>query len=143
MRFMILVKATPDTEAGVPPRSEVIAAMGTFNEQLIEAGILLAADGLHPSKNGARIQNKAGQIIVTDGPFAETKELISGFWMIQVPSYADALEWAKRVPMYNGQEIELRKAFEATDFAVDTVTEEHLEKEQAWRDANQKPITKD
>ena len=140
MRFMIIVKANAQSEAGVPPAPEAIAAMGRFNEELIAAGVLLAADGLHPSSNGARIKYEAGQIVVTDGPFAETKELIAGYWLIDAKSRDDALAWVKRIPFEDGQEIELRKAFEASDFAVGSVTEEQLAKEKAWREENQKPI---
>jgi hypothetical protein len=141
MRFMIIVKANADSEAGMPPTSEGLAAMGRYNEELIEAGVLLAADGLHPSSNGARVRKEKGQIKVVDGPFAETKELVAGYWLINVKSKDEALEWVKRIPFEEGMEIELRKAFEPSDFAVDSVTEEHLAKEAAWRAANQKPVT--
>ena len=141
MRFMIIVKSSPESEAGAPPDSEMIAAMGRYNEELIAAGVLLAADGLHPSSNGARIKFDGGKIKVTDGPFPETKELIGGYWLIDVQSKDAALEWVKRIPFKNGEEVELRKVHEASDFPVDSVTEEHLAKEAAWREANQKPIT--
>ena len=140
MRYMIIVKATADSEAGVMPSSELIAAMGRYNESLIAAGILLAADGLQSSAKGARVKRENGQIKVTDGPFAETKELIAGYWLIDVKSRDDALEWVKRIPFEEGQEVELRKVFEASDFPADSVSEDHLAKEQAWRDENQKPI---
>ena len=141
MRFMIIVKSSPESEAGALPDSEMIAAMGRYNEELIAAGVLLAADGLHPSSNGARIKFDGGKIKVTDGPFPETKELIGGYWLIDVQSKDAALEWVKRIPFKNGEEVELRKVHEASDFPVDSVTEEHLAKEAAWREANQKPIT--
>jgi hypothetical protein len=141
MRYMVIVKANADSEAGILPTSENIAAMGRYNDQLIAAGVLLAADGLHPSREGHRIRYEGGKVKVTDGPFAETKELIGGYWLISVGSKAEALEWVKRIPFNNGEEVELRKAFEASDFAVDRVSEEHLAKEAAWREANQKPIT--
>jgi hypothetical protein len=141
MRYMIIVKANADSEAGKMPAPELIAAMGRYNEQLIAAGVLLAADGLHPSSSGARIKMEKGQVTVKDGPFAETKELIAGYWLIDVKSKADALEWVKRIPFEDGEEVELRKAFEASDFPSDSVTEEHLAKEAAWREENQKPIT--
>jgi hypothetical protein len=141
MRFMMIVKANADSEAGAPPSSETIAAMGRYNEQLIAAGVLLTAEGLHPSSNGARFRKQGGEIIVTDGPFTETKELIAGFWLINVKSKDDALAWVRRIPFEDGMEIELRKVFEASDFAVDSVTEEHLQKEAEWRAANQKPMT--
>ncbi|MEO8883811.1 MAG: YciI family protein, partial [Devosia sp.] len=141
MRYMMIVKANEESEAGSPPSSEGIAAMGRYNEQLIAAGILLAADGLHPTKNGSRIKFEGGKPPkVTDGPFTETKELVAGFWVIDVKSKDEALEWARRIPFADGEEVELRKVFEASDFAVDSVTEEHLAKEAAWREANQKPI---
>jgi|SRR6185312_16460883 hypothetical protein len=141
MRFMMIVKASPDSEAGIMPSSELIAAMGRYNEQLIEAGILLAAEGLQASRHGARVKLEEGRLKVTDGPFAETRELIAGFWLIDVKSKEDALEWVKRIPFEEGQEIELRKVFEASDFPLDSVSGEHLAREAAWREANQKPIT--
>ena len=142
MRFMIIVKASPESEAGVMPPSELIAAMGRYNETLIDAGILLGAEGLQASSKGARIKSEAGKIMVTDGPFAETKELLAGFWLIQVKDKAEALEWCKRIPLSEGEEVELRQVFEACEFPADSVTTEHLEAEQAWRDANQQPITR-
>lgn len=141
MRFMIIVKSSPESEAGALPDSEMIAAMGRYNEELIAAGVLLAADGLHPSSNGARIKFDGGKIKVTDGPFPETKELIGGYWLIDVQSKDAALEWVKRIPFKNGEEVELRKVHEASDFPVDSVTEEHLAKEAAWREGYQKPTT--
>ncbi len=140
MRYMIIVKANAQSEAGIPPTAEAIAAMGRFNEELIAAGVLLAADGLHPSSNGARIKFEHGNVKVTDGPFAETKELVAGYWLIDVKSRDDALAWAKRIPFADGEEVELRKAFEASDFPADSVTEEHLAKEKAWREEHQKPL---
>jgi hypothetical protein len=141
MRFMIIVKASSESEAGAPPNPEAIAAMGRYNEELIAAGVLLAADGLHPSSNGARVRFDGGRIEVIDGPFSETKELIAGYWLIDVKSKDAALEWVKRIPFKDGEEVELRKAFEASDFPADSVTEEHLAKEAAWREEHQKPIT--
>lgn len=140
MRFMIIVKSTPDSEAGVMPQPEAFEAMGKFNEELINAGVLLAAEGLHPSSKGARVTFNNGQHIIQDGPFAETKELIAGFWIITAKSQDEALEWVKRVPFDEGETIELRRVFEAADFA-DVVPAEEIAKEQAWREANQKPIT--
>ena len=142
MRFMVIVKATPETEAGVMPTSEQLAEMGRFNETLIDAGILLGAEGVQASSKGARLKFHGGQVIVTDGPFAETKELLAGFWLIQVKDKAEALEWCKRIPFRNGEEVELRQVFEASDFDADSVSEEHLQAEQAWRDENQQPITR-
>jgi hypothetical protein len=126
MRFMMLLKADKNTEAGVMPDEKIIVAMGKYNEELVKAGVLLAGEGLQPSSKGARIKYAGGKTTVVDGPFAETKELIAGFWMIQVKSKEEAIEWAKRVPFDpNGPsatsggvgEIELRQVFEASDFA--------------------------
>ena len=139
MRFMIIVKATPDSEAGVMPPPESFEAMGRFNEALINAGVLLAAEGLHPSNQGARVTAEAGRLIVRDGPFAESKELIAGFWVISAKSRDEALEWVKRIPFDDGETIELRRVYEAADFA-EIVPEEAVAKEQAWRDATRKPI---
>ena len=142
MRVMVIVKATKDSEAGVMPSDQLLAEMGTYNEELVKAGIMLDGSGLRPSSAGARVQFAGTKRTVVDGPFTETKELISGFWIIDVKSTEEALEWVKRIPFEEGDEYELRKVFEASDFPVDALTEEILEKEQAWRDANQKPITK-
>ena len=139
MRYMIIVKATPDSEAGIMPKPEVFEAMGKFNQQLIDAGILLAADGLHPSTQGARITLEDGKHVVKDGPFAETRELIAGYWIIQVKDKAEALAWVQRIPFDEGETIELRRVYEAADFA-DVVPAEEIAKEEAWRAANQKPI---
>lgn len=140
MRFMIIVKATRDSEAGVMPSPEAFEAMGKFNEDLIAAGVLLAAEGLHPSSQGSRITYSGGKLNVQDGPFAETKELIAGFWLINAKSHDEALEWVKRIPFDDGETIELRRVFEAADFA-DVAPAEEIAKEEAWRAANQKPIT--
>jgi hypothetical protein len=140
MRFMIIVKATTDSEAGVMPTPQAFEAMGKFNEELINAGVLLAAEGLHPSSRGTRVTFNGGRHEITDGPFAETKELIAGFWIITAKSEAEALEWIKRIPFDEGETVELRRVFEAADFA-DVVPPEEVAKEEAWRAANQKPIT--
>jgi hypothetical protein len=103
MRFMVLVKADKNSEAGVLPSKELVAAMGKFNEDMAQAGVLLAAEGLHPSSKGARIKFSGAERIVTDGPFAETKELLGGFWLIQVKAKAEAIEWASRVPFADGE----------------------------------------
>jgi hypothetical protein len=116
MRFMILVKASKDSEAGVMPSQQLLTDMGKFNEELAKAGVLLAADGLQPSSKGARVKFSAGQTIVTDGPFAETKELVAGFWIWQVKSKQQAIEWLKRAP-FEDTEVEIRQLFEAEDFA--------------------------
>ena len=118
MRFMILVKADENSEAGVMPSTELLEAMGNYNDELAKAGALLAGEGLHPSSKGARVRFSGDKRTVVDGPFAETKELIAGFWLIQVKSKADAIEWVKRVPNPAGEqfEIEIRQVFEADDF---------------------------
>lgn len=117
MRFMILVKATADTEAGVMPSHELLEAMGKFNDEMIKAGVMLAGDGLHPSSKGARVRFDGSKRQVIDGPFAETKELLAGFWLIQVRSLDEAIEWVKRAPMDGGTELEIRRVFEMEDFA--------------------------
>lgn len=140
MRFMIIVKANAASEAGVMPPPEMFEAMGRFNEELINAGVLLAAEGLHPSDKGARVTSEGGKLVVKDGPFAEAKELVAGFWIISAKSQDEALEWVKRIPFEDGETIELRRVFEAADFA-EVVPDEAIAKEQAWRDATQKPLT--
>jgi len=118
MRFMVLVKASKETEAGALPSQELLTAMGKFNEDLVKAGVMLAGEGLHPSSKGARVRFAGNKRTVTDGPFAETKELIAGFWLWQVKSKAEAIEWVKRCPNPTGAEaeIEIRQVFEAEDF---------------------------
>ena len=116
MRFMILVKADKNSEAGVMPSTKLLAEMGKFNEELVKAGILLAGEGLQPSSKGARVKFSGTKRIVTDGPFAESKELVAGFWLWQVKSKAEAIEWVKRCPMEAGAEIEIRQVFEIEDF---------------------------
>jgi hypothetical protein len=115
---MILLKANKDTEAGVMPSTELLAAMGKYNEELVKAGVLLAGEGLHPSSKGARVKFSGGKRTVIDGPFAETKELIAGFWIFQVKSKEEAIEWVKRCPnpLEGEAEIEIRQVFEAEDF---------------------------
>src|SRR5712692_903512 len=123
MRFMMLLKADKNTEAGVLPTQKDLEVMGKYNEQLVKAGVLLDAAGLQPSSKGAKVTFQGGKPQVTDGPFVETKELIAGYWMIQVKSKQDAIEWAKRVPFDHlpssgrAPEVELRQMFEVTDFA--------------------------
>ncbi len=141
MRFMIIVKSDAHSEAGVMPSSELIAEMGRFNEDLIQAGVLLAAEGLQPSANGARIKLDGGKLVVKDGPFAETKELIAGFWLIDVKSRDEAIAWVKRIPFQDGDEYELRKVFEPSDFPADMVSRDALEQAEAGR-AAQKPVTR-
>lgn len=115
MKVMVIVKATKNSEAGVMPDESLLTAMGNYNEELVKAGIMLAGDGLHPSAKGKRIQFVGGQTRVVDGPFAETKELVAGFWLIQVKSKEEAIEWVKRVPFHDG-EIEIRQVLEIEDF---------------------------
>jgi hypothetical protein len=129
---MVLVKATKDSEAGVMPSEELLREMGNFNEELVKSGILLAGEGLQPSSKGARIQFSGKSRTVVDGPFAETKELVAGFWIIQVKSRAEAIEWMKRIPFVEG-EVELRQVFEAADFAASDPTGELRAKEEALR----------
>ena len=125
MKFMILVKATKDSEAGVMPSEKLLAEMGTFNEELVKAGVMLAGEGLHPSSKGARVRFSGAKRSVIDGPFAETKELVAGFWIWQVKSKEEAIEWVKRCPnpMPGESEIEIRQVFEAEDFGAEFTPE--------------------
>jgi hypothetical protein len=123
MRYMVIVKANADTEAGVMPTEALLTEMGKYNEELVRAGVMLSGDGLHPSSNGARVKFSGGKTIVTDGPFAETKELIAGFWIWQVKSKDEAIAWAKRCPMEEGAELEIRQVFEAEDFGAEFTPE--------------------
>jgi len=118
MRVMVMVKATKDSEAGVMPSEKLLADMGQFNEQLVKAGLMLAGEGLHPSSKGARVRFSGAKRSVIDGPFAETKELVAGYWLWQVRSLDEAIEWVKRCPnpMAGESEIEIRPVFEAADF---------------------------
>jgi len=116
MRVMVIVKANKDSEAGVLPDQKILTEMGKFNEQLTKAGVMLAGEGLQASSKGARVKFDEGKRTVTDGPFAETKELIAGFWLWQVKSKEEAIEWVKRAPFGDGAEIEIRQVFEAEDF---------------------------
>ena len=134
MKFMVIVKASPESEAGVMPSVERLTEMGKFNEELVKAGVLLAGEGLHPSSKGARIRFSGANRTVIDGPFAETKELVAGFWLIQVKSKEEAIEWMKRCPnpMDGDSEIEIRQVFEADDFG-DALTPELREQEERQR----------
>src|ERR1017187_7865949 len=123
MRFMVMVKATKDSEAGVMPSEQALADMGKFNEELIKNGILLAAEGLQPSSKGVRVRFSGTKRTVVDGPFTETKELVAGFWLWQVKSKEEAIEWVKRAPMLPGDEIEIRQVFEADDFGAQLTPE--------------------
>src|SRR5881275_1478985 len=118
MRFMIIVKANRDSEAGVMPSEKLLTDMGKFNEELVNAGVMLAAEGLHPSSKGARVKFSGGKTTVIDGPFAETKELVAGYWMWQCKSKNEAIEWLKRAP-FEDTEVEIRQVFEAEDFGAE------------------------
>jgi hypothetical protein len=118
MRFIVFVKATPESEAGVLPKPEMLAKMGAFNQQLAKAGMMLAGDGLQPTSKGARINYAGAKPVVTDGPFTETKELVAGFWLLQAKSKAEVVEWLLRCPFENGEEIEIRQIYEIEDFAA-------------------------
>lgn len=125
MRFMVIVRATDESEAGVMPKAERLAEMGRFNEELVKAGVLLAGEGLHPSSRGARVHFSGSKRTVIDGPFAEAKELIAGFWLIQVKSLEEAIEWVKRCPnpFDSESDIEIRQVFEAEDFGAEFTPE--------------------
>ena len=134
MRFMVMVKANKDSEAGVMPSPELMTAMGNYNEELVKAGVMLAGEGLQPSSKGVRIKFSGNKRTVIDGPFAETKELVAGFWMFQVKSLEEAIEWVKRCPnpMEGDSEIEIRQVFEAEDFG-DALSPEVREQEERLR----------
>lgn len=133
MRVMVIVKASKESEAGQLPSEKELTEMGQFNDELLKAGVMLAGEGLQATSKGARIRfDRNGTKTVTDGPFAEAKELVAGFWLWQVKSKEEAIEWLKRAPFRNGEEVEIRQVFEATDFG-DNFSKELVEKEQAWR----------
>ena len=132
MRFLILVKANKDSEAGVLPDEKILTEMGKFNEELAKAGVMLAGEGLHPSSRGARVRFSGTKRTVIDGPFAESKELVAGFWLWQVRSMEEAIEWLKRAPFDGGTEVELRPVFESEDFG-EALTPEQREKEERIR----------
>ena len=125
MKFMVIVKASPESEAGKMPSEKLMTEMGKFNEELVKAGVMLAGEGLHPSSKGVRVQFSGTKRTVVDGPFSETKELIAGFWLIQVKSKEEAIEWIKRCPnpMESDSEIEIRQVFEADDFGAEFTPE--------------------
>src|SRR3984893_6641193 len=123
MRFMVIVKADKNSEAGVMPSREILTAMGKFNEELVKAGVMLAGEGLHPTSKGKRVRFSGGKHTVIDGPFTESKELIAGFWLWQVRSMDEAIEWLKRSPFDGGTEIEIRQVFEADDFGAELTPE--------------------
>ena len=133
MRVMVLVKANEESEGGALPDEKILTEMGKFNEELVKAGVMLAGDGLHPSSKGARVRfGKDGKRTVIDGPFAETKELVAGFWVWQVKSLDEAIEWLKRAPFGGDTEVEIRPVFEADDFG-DALTPELREQEERLR----------
>lgn len=134
MRYMIIVKANKDSEAGVMPSNELVEAMGKFNEQLIEAGVLVAAEGLQASSKGARVKFEKGKFTVTDGPFTEAKELIAGFWIVDVKSKDEVMDWVRKIPFEDGEEIEIRKVFEAADWEDAGGDPAVIEQEKAWRE---------
>ncbi len=123
MRVMVIVKADKNSEAGVMPSKEILTAMGKFNEELVKAGIMLAGEGLHPTSKGKRVKFSGGKHIITDGPFTESKELIAGFWLWQVRSMNEAVEWLERSPFDGGAELEIRQVFEAEDFGAELTPE--------------------
>ena len=136
MRFMVIVKANKDSEAGATPTKEMLTEMGKFNEELVKAGVMLAAEGLHATSKGARVKFSGGKKIVIDGPFAETKELVAGFWLWRVKSKQEAIDWLKRAP-FEDTEVEIRQVFEAEDFGAEFTPElrEQEERLQAEMDA--------
>jgi hypothetical protein len=127
---MVIVKASKDSEAGVMPSQELLTDMGKFNEELVKAGVMLAGEGLHPSSKGKRVRFDGAKRTVIDGPFSEAKELIAGFWLWQVKSMAEAVEWLKRAPFDGGTEIEIRPVFEAEDFGAEFTPELRAQEEQ-------------
>jgi len=143
MRFMILIKASKDSEAGIPPSKELFEQMAKYNEQLVKAGVMLAGEGLHPSSKGARVEFAGDKRTVVDGPFTETKELVAGFWILQVKSKEEAIEWVKRIPNPDGAhgEVEIRQIFELSDFQ--TMTPELEKRFEALREQTEgspKPV---
>lgn len=135
MRLMVLVKANADSESGVMPASDMLTKMGAYNEELVKAGVMLAGEGLHPSSRGLRMRFSGAERTIIDGPFAETKELLAGFWLWQVRSMDEAVEWLKRAPFDGGTEIEIRKVFETEDFGEE-LTPELREQEDRMRAAS-------
>jgi hypothetical protein len=138
MRFMVLVKANKDSEAGVLPSKELLAAMGKYNEELAKAGVMLAGEGLQASSKGARVKFDGARRTVTDGPFTETKELIAGFWIFQVGSKQEAIDWISRAPFTDGEEVEIRQVFESSDFPPEIFPPEDAAREEALREELQK-----
>ncbi|MFL5614378.1 MAG: YciI family protein [Gemmatimonadaceae bacterium] len=139
MRFMVMVKANADSEAGQMPSTELLTAMGKYNEELVKAGVMLAGEGLQPSSKGVRIKFSGEKRSVVDGPFAESKELIAGFWLWQCRSKEEAIEWAKRCPNPTGAEgeLEIRQVFEAEDFGAEFTPELREQEKQTWSKASE------
>lgn len=137
MRVMVMIKATNESEAGKMPSTELLTAMGNFNEELVKAGVMLAGEGLHPSARGKRVQFSGSRRSVVDGPFAETKEVVAGFWLWQVKSMEEAVEWVKRCPnpMEGDSEIEIRPLFELDDFGAELTPELRAQEERLWAEA--------
>lgn len=137
MRFMVIVKADKDTEAGIMPTEQVLADMGNYNEELVKAGVMLAGEGLQPSSKGARVRFSGTGRTVLDGPFAETKELIAGFWIMQCKSWDEVIAWVKRCPMppEKETEIEIRQVFEAEDFGAEFTPELREQEKRVWAEA--------
>ncbi len=145
MRVMVIIKADNGSEAGIQPTKEtreMFTAMGKFNEELVKAGVMLAGDGLQPSSKGKRVKFSGQQRTVTDGPFTEAKELIAGFWLWQVKSMEEAVEWLKRAPFDGGTEVEIRQVYEVQDIPADVITPEHAARMRALREDLQKKAAK-
>jgi len=145
MRFMVIIKADKKSEAGILPTKEnkkMFAAMGKFNEELMKAGVMLAGEGLQPSSKGKRVRFSGRQRTVIDGPFAETKELVGGFWLWQVKSMEEAVAWLKRAPFDGGTEVEIRQVYEVSDFPTEVFPPEDAAREQSWRDELQRKTAK-
>jgi hypothetical protein len=139
MRVMVIVKASKESEAGQMPSEKLLSEMGKFNEQLVKAGVMLAGEGLHPSSKGKRVRFSGADKTVVDGPFAETKELIAGFWLWKVKSMAEAVEWLKRAPFDGGAELEIRPVFEAEDFGKEFTPELRAQEERLRAQIKAKP----
>jgi hypothetical protein len=139
MRVMVIVKASKESEAGQMPSENLLAAMGNFNEQLVNAGVMLAGDGLHPSSKGKRVRFSGSERTTIDGPFAETKELIAGYWVWQVASMDEAVQWLKRAPFEDGDEVEIRPLFEAEDFGKEFTPELRAQEERLRAQIAKKP----
>ena len=138
MRFMVIVKASRDTEAGVMPSTELLTAMGKFNEEMVKAGVMLAGEGLHPTSKGARVKYAGTTPGVSHGPFAGTNDLVAGFWLIQVKSLDEAINWMKRAPFDGGAEIEIRQVFDAEDFGEALAPELREQEERLRKQAGKK-----